>query len=127
MGGGCWAMQGLSFLSVVWFRDNVLKRPVERIELLAGEYKDFRPGGNRGGIFRLAAASPLTRRPPVSVPPTLLADRRGCRSRLTPARTVTSSRRGDSTAEYGMIGTVANRVIILFPSVGNEVDRVESA
>jgi hypothetical protein len=40
MGGGCWAMKGFSFLSVVRFSDRFLKRSVERLELLAGEYQD---------------------------------------------------------------------------------------
>jgi hypothetical protein len=39
MGGGAWAMQGLSFLSVVWFSEKVLKRSVASGRL-AGDYTD---------------------------------------------------------------------------------------
>ena len=37
--GGCWAIKGLSFLSVVGFSDRFLKQSGERLELLAGEYQ----------------------------------------------------------------------------------------
>jgi hypothetical protein len=42
MGGGCWAMKGFSFLAVVGFSVRFLKRSVERLEVLAGEYQDCR-------------------------------------------------------------------------------------
>jgi hypothetical protein len=40
MDGRCSAIKALSFLSVVRFSDRDLKRSVERLELVMGEYQD---------------------------------------------------------------------------------------
>jgi hypothetical protein len=45
-------MKGLSFLSIVRFRDRFLKRSMERLELVAGEYQDA--GGYARAISALA-------------------------------------------------------------------------
>jgi hypothetical protein len=43
-------MKGLSFLSIVRFRDRFPKRSVERLELLAGEYQEC--GRKRKSLLR---------------------------------------------------------------------------
>jgi hypothetical protein len=51
-------MKGLSFLSIVRFRNRFLKRSVERLELLAGEYQDYgriRKGNLRDGAQAIMA------------------------------------------------------------------------